>query len=364
VPHAAPQPLAAARHGRTPYGSLRTAAVLVALAVVAVLVPPTEASAAEPADSPTAEAMEWQLLDLINADRTAAGLRPLAMQTHLRDYARHHARDQRTQGRIWHDMEEYETWVPAGWRSIGENVAYHGSVTAMHQAYMDSPGHRANILGAGFTHIGIGIMVSGSRIYNSEDFMQHPSTTLPLATRPGTPPPADTTPPTVTLTAPGAGTVRGTVPLAATARDAVGVTKVEFRVDGVVRGTDTTAPYAYSWDSGTAANGRHTLTARAYDAAGGGTTSAGVAVTVQNPLAPTRLRAAAGTAGVALRWDASAGATGYRVYAGSTLLGTTRGTRAAHTTAGRGAPTTYSVRAQDAAGGTSAASAPLTVTVP
>jgi leucyl aminopeptidase len=97
----------------------------------------------------------------------------------------------------------------------------------------------------------------------------------------GTP---DTTPPTVSITAPAAGsTVSGTaVNIAANASDNVGVTQVEFLVDGVVKGTDTSSPYSFTWDSTTAANGSHSLTARASDAASNSTTSAAVGVTVSN----------------------------------------------------------------------------------
>ena len=55
------------------------------------------------------------------------------------------------------------------------------------------------------------------------------------------------------------------------ATDNVGVTKVELRVNGATVATDTMAPYSFSWDSKTVANGMATLTAVAYDAAGNST---------------------------------------------------------------------------------------------
>ncbi len=84
-----------------------------------------------------------------------------------------------------------------------------------------------------------------------------------------TAPPADTTPPTVSLTAPPAGPVSGTVNVAATASDNVGVSGVQFRLDGAAIGAeDTSAPYSVSWDTTAATAGTHTLTAVARDAAG------------------------------------------------------------------------------------------------
>jgi hypothetical protein len=98
------------------------------------------------------------------------------------------------------------------------------------------------------------------------------------------PPPPDGTAPTASLTAPLDGaTVVGTVTAQATASDNVGVTKVELAVDGVTVAVDTTVPYALPWNSTTVANGPHTLTARAFDAAGNTGTSPPVTVTVDNP---------------------------------------------------------------------------------
>ncbi|MCW5782966.1 MAG: hypothetical protein KIT39_06620 [Nitrospirales bacterium] len=60
-----------------------------------------------------------------------------------------------------------------------------------------------------------------------------------------TPASSDTTPPAVTLTAPSAGTVSGTVTVSASASDNVGVTSVQFRLQGANLGAeDTTNPYS------------------------------------------------------------------------------------------------------------------------
>ena len=74
----------------------------------------------------------------------------------------------------------------------------------------------------------------------------------------------------------------GTVTLSASASDNVGVTKVEFYVDGALKATDTSAPYGTSLDSTTLANGSHSLVAKAYDAAGNIGTSSTVSFSVSN----------------------------------------------------------------------------------
>jgi hypothetical protein len=98
----------------------------------------------------------------------------------------------------------------------------------------------------------------------------------------------DTTPPSVSITAPAGGaTVSATVPVNATASDNTGVAGVQFRLDGNTLGAeDVTAPYGVNWDTTTAVNGSHTLTAVARDAAGNTATSAPVTVTVSNTAPP------------------------------------------------------------------------------
>ncbi len=94
----------------------------------------------------------------------------------------------------------------------------------------------------------------------------------------------DTTPPSVSVTAPASGaTVSGTVIVSANASDNVGVTSVQFLLEGAnLGGTITTSPYSTSWDTTTATNASHTLSAQARDAAGNVGTAVPVAVTVSN----------------------------------------------------------------------------------
>ncbi|MBI4438021.1 hypothetical protein HY631_03680, partial [Candidatus Uhrbacteria bacterium] len=91
-----------------------------------------------------------------------------------------------------------------------------------------------------------------------------------------TPAVADVSPPTVSITAPASGsTVSGTITVSASASDNVGVVGVQFKLDGVnLEAEDTTAHYVISWNTTTATNGSHTLTAVARDAAGNSATSA------------------------------------------------------------------------------------------
>ena len=94
----------------------------------------------------------------------------------------------------------------------------------------------------------------------------------------------DTRPPRTLVTAPAAGsTVCCRVMLKADASDNVGVTQVEFRVDGNAIGTDSSAPYSILWDNTDVyAEGSHVIQAVALDSSGNSTVagSSGSAVTV------------------------------------------------------------------------------------
>jgi hypothetical protein len=94
---------------------------------------------------------------------------------------------------------------------------------------------------------------------------------------------SDTTPPTVAISSPASGAaVSGTTTVTVAASDNVGVTKVEFYVNGALQATDTVSPYTFSWNTASVANGSYTLSAKAYDAAGNVGSSSAVTVTVSN----------------------------------------------------------------------------------
>ena len=99
----------------------------------------------------------------------------------------------------------------------------------------------------------------------------------------------DTTAPVVSLTAPGNNSkVNGTVTITASASDNVGVSNVEFYLNGALLFASNVTPYTYNWNTTSVANGSYTLTAKAYDNAGNIGQSSNVSVTVLNDItAPT-----------------------------------------------------------------------------
>jgi hypothetical protein len=113
---------------------------------------------------------------------------------------------------------------------------------------------------------------------------------------------SDTTAPLVSASESGAG---GTITLSSAASDNVGVTKVEFYVDAVLKGSDTTSPYSMTLDSTTLANGSHALTAKAFDAAGNSATSAPASFSISN--GSTQLIVNGGFESGASSWTATSG---------------------------------------------------------
>ena len=136
---------------------------------------------------------------------------------------------------------------------------------------------------------------------------------------------SDTTPPTVNATESG---TSGNITLSASASDNVGVSKVEFYVDSVLKGTATSSPYSLTLNSTTLSNASHSLVAKAYDAANNVGTSSAVNFTVSNATSdttpPTVSATESGTSGtITLSATASdnVGVTKVEFYVDNTLKG-------------------------------------------
>ncbi|MEU5347883.1 MULTISPECIES: CAP domain-containing protein [unclassified Streptomyces] len=110
-----------------------------------------------------------EVVALTNAERTRAGLRPLAVDPLLTNAAQAHSADMVARAFYSHTSPDgSEPWHRAAAagstrRTIGENIACgQRSAAEVVQGWMDSPGHRANILKPDFTHIGVGFAGGGS----------------------------------------------------------------------------------------------------------------------------------------------------------------------------------------------------------
>lgn len=119
---------------------------------------------------------------------------------------------------------------------------------------------------------------------------------------------SDTTAPNISIIEPSNNaSVSGDISINANATDNIGVVNVVFKIDDQLVASKTSTPFNYLWDTSTASNGSHTITATAYDAAGNQKQTA-VTVTVNNQATitifpPTNLKAEAGDGQTTISWD-------------------------------------------------------------
>lgn len=130
--------------------------------------PPTPApTPPAPAPTPGLNADEARMFELVNQERVKNGLRPYQIDMELVKVARVKAKDMVDRNYFAHHSPTYgspfEMMKKFGitYRTAGENLAGASDVERAHVNLMNSPGHRANILHANFTKIGIGV-VQGS----------------------------------------------------------------------------------------------------------------------------------------------------------------------------------------------------------
>lgn len=128
--------------------SVLLSSLLLALGLSAIFVVPAQAY--EPPNADIA-----LILAHTNQARQEQGLPTLALEPHMTAVAQAWSEQQESAGQMSHNVN-YSTQIPAGWSAAAENVAYGYAVDAVVQAWMDSPGHRANILGD-YDSIGIGV---------------------------------------------------------------------------------------------------------------------------------------------------------------------------------------------------------------
>lgn len=114
-------------------------------------------------------AYEDEVIRLVNAERARYGLSPLSKNWELCRVARYKSQDMADRRYFSHTSPTYgspfQMMKAFGitYRAAGENIAY-GQRTPQEvvSAWMNSPGHRANILNAAFTEIGVGYVASGN----------------------------------------------------------------------------------------------------------------------------------------------------------------------------------------------------------
>lgn len=142
--------------------------------------PFTAPSATPSTTAPTLSSDEQTMINLVNQQRSLAGVRPVVLDSRLMTIARTKALDMKTNHYFGHISPTYGTpWAMMQAAGItvrwgGENIATQKTVSGAMASFMASPGHRANILDSRMTHIGVGMAYATSygTIYVQEFVME------------------------------------------------------------------------------------------------------------------------------------------------------------------------------------------------
>ena len=121
-----------------------------------------------------ASAFEREVFDLVNIERAKQGIAPLQWDDRLADVARAHSTDMSQKNYFAHDSLDGRRFSDrirnAGitFRAAAENIAWgYRTPKEVMEGWMNSPGHRANILNANYTHLGVGFYNN----YWTQDFI-------------------------------------------------------------------------------------------------------------------------------------------------------------------------------------------------
>lgn len=126
--------------------------------------PSPSSSTSKPSTSGSFADYQQKVLELVNQERAAAGLKPLTMNTKLSEVAAMKSQDMANLGYFDHTSPTYGSpfdmmkQFGISYKAAGENIAKgQTSPEQVMDGWMNSPGHRANILNANFTQLGVGI---------------------------------------------------------------------------------------------------------------------------------------------------------------------------------------------------------------
>ncbi|KKK37300.1 sporulation protein [Mesobacillus campisalis] len=123
----------------------------------------------QPAAPSSVSAYEQKVVELTNQERAKNGLKPLVLDTELSKVAREKSRDMQAKGYFSHTSPTYGSPFDMmkkygiSYKTAGENIAMgQRSPEEVVKAWMNSEGHRKNILNSNYTHIGVGHIAEGN----------------------------------------------------------------------------------------------------------------------------------------------------------------------------------------------------------
>jgi hypothetical protein len=158
-----------------------------------------------PSSASASAADENSFIAQVNATRASVGLPALQPDVQLTNLARGWTGSMRDgvcgEGEFICHASPISAGVTHSWAKLGENVGTGPDVGSIMQAFIASPGHYANIVDPEFTHVGVGVVWDGNRMYTTHRFMKLQSATPTTTTVAPTTTAAPTTPNTSPTTA-------------------------------------------------------------------------------------------------------------------------------------------------------------------
>ncbi|MFY9586956.1 MAG: CAP domain-containing protein [Actinomycetota bacterium] len=116
-----------------------------------------------------------------NAERASRGVKKLALYSDLTSNARHHSQDMANDGTIYHNSH-LGSEIGGNWWALGENVGMGPDCNSIQNAFMSSPGHKANILDTDYNQVGVGVVIKDETVYVTVVFAGRKSTSSTTTT--------------------------------------------------------------------------------------------------------------------------------------------------------------------------------------
>ena len=168
----------------------RFATTLCIIALVAMMAPVTASSTilkqVSGGDNPcwNYKPSEKGFARKMNGERVLEGLTKLSLDPELSRAARKHTQEMWQRDELYHTPSDKLRSRVTNWTVIGENVGVGGTVSSLHDAFMNSPAHRDNILYTTFRHVGIGVAKKNGRMWVTVIFeaIADPGTSLSMPT--------------------------------------------------------------------------------------------------------------------------------------------------------------------------------------
>ncbi len=134
---------------------------------------------------------EGTFLTLLNRARTGAGLAALVSDSKLAPTSRSWSQNMANRNSLYHDpnLGAVASQVEPNWRSVGENVGVGYDVQGLHNAFWNSPGHKANMMKPAYNRVGIGVVHSGGKLWVTLRFLEGPAIAGSTGLGPPPPPP-------------------------------------------------------------------------------------------------------------------------------------------------------------------------------